>query len=373
MIDDIDIMADGNDGTQELDPLMGVDEDLLGATVLPEINHSETGWNSHQGGVLLLNSLDSNVATGGFDIDKPQNDGNDADNMGNKLEGLALDLDAIRLPWSIGADDTDATSLVGTPEHDANYWQPQTTAFTCAVQAQRGIIEAFTGQSVSEAQLVYDATVNGWLTEGGMSPHDVGSLLELYGIPCHTRTGATVEELMAELAQGRKVIVGVDSGEVWRNDFPLEDFFQQSADHAIWVTGVDMSDSANPKVIVNDSGDPSGAGKAYDLTMFSDAWQDSGFFYVATDDAPSDMALASQQGFDQSEGTFSGLSSYFAGFSADLSDHLENVRDDPSLGALSEAPSMFTDSAVRAFVTNLAKSPMVSLDESSTDTLFRII
>lgn len=359
-------------GAQPTLDVAGTDE-TLGATMVPDINHPGTGWNVYDEGKLLFNILKSNVTPGGFDIHKFGASGSPQDDMGSILDDLSFSLDDIRLPWSTRSDDVDADVLVGTPEQDAQYWQPQTTAFTCAVQAQRGIIEAFTGQPVSEAQLVYDATVNGWLTDGGMSPHDVGNLLELHGIPCHARTGATVEELMAELAQGHKVIVGVDSGEVWRNDFPLEDFFNQSADHAIWVTGVDMSDPANPKVIVNDSGDTSGAGKAYDLAMFKDAWQDSGFFYVATDDAPSDMALASQQGFDQSERAFSGLSSYFGRFYSDFRDHLQDRMDDSTQISPSEVPSIFTDAAVRSFVANLPKNPMASLNESSTDTLFRVI
>lgn len=372
MNDEIDVTADGSDGDDQYDPA-ALNEDILGATLVPDINHPGTGWNIYEGGKVLFNILKSNVTPGGYDIHKLGTGGTDADDMGSILDDLAFSLDDIHLPWSPHSDTADATALVGTPDHDAQYWQPQSTAFTCAVQAQRGIIEEFTGQSVSEAQLVYDATVNGWLTDGGMSPHDVGNLLELYGIPCHTRTGATVEELMAELAQGHKVIVGVDSGEVWQNDFPLEDFFSQSADHAIWVTGVDMSDPANPKVIVNDSGDPSGAGKAYDLALFKDAWQDSGFFYVATDNASSDMAFASSQGVDHAEGAFSALSDYFGKFYSDFCENLQDRMDDTTQVSPSEVPSIFTDATVRAFVANLPKSPMASLNESTSDTLFRVI
>jgi hypothetical protein len=373
MSDDTDAMVDNSHGLDQPDPSATASDDLLGASVVPDINHPGTGWNVYEGGQLLFNILKSNVTPGGFDIHKLGTSGADADDMGSIMDALAFSLDDIRFPWSPGSDDADAASLVGTPEHDAQYWQPQTTAFTCAVQAQRGIIEAFTGQPVSEAQLVYEATVNGWLTDGGMSPHDVGNLLELHGIPCHAKTGANIEELMAELAQGRKVIVGVDAGEVWRNDFPLEDFFHQSADHAIWVTGVDMTDPANPKVIVNDSGDPSGAGKAYDLAMFKDAWQDSGFFYVATDDAAPDMALAANQGFDQAAEVFPAISSYFGKVYEDFREHLQDRMDDHAQVTPSEVPAIFTDAAVRAFVANLPKSPMASLNESTADTLFRVI
>jgi hypothetical protein len=104
--------------------------------------------------------------------------------------------------------------------------------------------------------------------------------------------GATVEDLISELSQGHKVLVDVDFGELLDQDYPLEDFFQQSADRAIWVTGIDTGDPDHPKVIINDSGDPHGAGKEYDLTNFVNAWKDSGFSYVATDNAPAGFHLA---------------------------------------------------------------------------------
>lgn len=263
--------------------------------------------------------------------------------------------------------------VIGTPELDAHYWQPQTTAFTCAVQAQRGIIEAFTGQPISEAQLVYDATAHGWLTNRGMSPHDVGNLLELYGIPCHVRTGATIGELMAELAQGHKVIVGVDAGEMWRQDHPLEDFFQQSADHAIWVTGIDFSDPAHPKVIINDSGDPTGAGKAYDLALFKDAWRDSGFFYVATDHAPPGLAGAADPQPDRMAEMSSALADYFSQFYDDFRHCLQQRAADPTPVAPSDVMTVFTDAAVRAFIAQLPDNPLAALDEQARHDLFRAI
>ncbi|MEI6166481.1 MAG: hypothetical protein WCS52_04745 [bacterium] len=295
-------------------------------------------------------------------------------NMGDVLDSFDFKINDVHMPWS-AHDSPDATAgIVGSPDTDAYYWQPQTTPFTCAVQAQRGIIEEYTGNDVSEAALVYEATSNGWLTDRGMAPSDVGDLLQLHGIPCHSEMGASIQDLMAELAQGHKVIVGVDSDELWHDASPLKDFFHQSADHAIWVTGVDATDPNHPQVIINDSGDTTGgAGKAYDLEQFKDAWQDSGFFYVATDNAPSDMSFAAGHGFDEATGVFPAISSYFGGVYDDFRSHLQERLADSTQVGPGETTSLLTDAAVRAFIENLPKSRMASLNESATDTLFRII
>jgi len=356
------------DDTGSLDPSVHD----YGASIVPDINHPGTGFNVYEEGRLLFNILKSNVTPGGFDVHRFGSSGADAADMGSVLDSFGFNFDDVRLPWRQKPDHGTA-GVVGTPDVDQGYWEQQTTNFTCAVEAQRGIIEEFTGQHVSEAQLTYEATVNGWLSDHGMSPSDAGNLLELHGIDCHSNTGASVEDLMAELAQGRKVIVGVDSGELWHKDFPLEDFFHQSADHAIWVTGVDMSDSAHPKVIVNDSGDPTGAGKSYDLQTFANAWQDSGFFYVATNDAPLDMNFAAGHGYDAAAGVFPELVSYFGNLYADFQKHLQDRTDDQTQVSPVETPIILADAAVRAFINNLPNSPMASLNESVTDTLFRII
>ena len=294
--------------------------------------------------------------------------------MGSVLDSFNFKIDDVHMPWSTHEHPHGGGDIIGTPDIDTHYWQPQTTPFTCAVQAQRGIIEEFTGKDVSEAGLVYEATSNGWLTDHGMSPSDVGDLLQLHGIPCHSEMGASIQDLMAELAKGHKVIVGVNSSELWHGTSPLRDFFHQSADHEIWVTGVDASDPAHPQVIINDSGDTTGgAGKAYDLALFKDAWQDSGFFYVATNNAPSNMSFAVGHGYDETAGVFPAITSYFGDIYSDFRSHMEDRLDDSTRVAPGETQTHFTDAAVRAFIENLPNSPMASFNESATDTLFRII
>lgn len=171
---------------------------------------------------------------------------------------------------------------------DIDSWSRQTTGFTCAIVSQKMILEQF-GINVSEAQLVYEATSGGFLDSAGTSPDDVGRLLEHYGVATHKTFG--LEELVKDLSRGHKVIVAVDSGELWGTDSFLEDLlFGQFADHALVVNGLDLSDPNNPQAVLNDPGRPDGAGLRVPLNRFLDAWNDSGQFYVATDEAPPNLA-----------------------------------------------------------------------------------
>jgi len=169
---------------------------------------------------------------------------------------------------------------------------PQTTNFTCAVVSQEMILHDF-GINVSEAELVYDAASHGWLHGGGTSIDDMGKLLEHYGVPNHTNYNGDISSLVNELAHGHKVIVPVDSDELWGGTSfwqKLTGFDNYTPDHAVVVDGVDFSDPNHPQVIINDPGDPNGNHHYYPLDHFLDAWNDSHFTYVATDNAPEGLA-----------------------------------------------------------------------------------
>lgn len=195
--------------------------------------------------------------------------------------------------------------IVGTPEHDAHHWKHQTTDFDCAAVAQQSILEA-SGIQINEPQICTEAAQRGWLTsDGGTSIEDTGKLLELYGIPTHCEMHAKVGDILQELADGHKVIVGVHAETLWNENNPFGDFGASGsgANHAIWVTGIDKIDPHDVKIIVNDSGDPNGAGKEYHLNQFVDAWQDSGYYYLATDQAPPNLPTLTPD-FDPDQGAF---------------------------------------------------------------------
>lgn len=160
---------------------------------------------------------------------------------------------------------------------------------TCAIKSQQIILESF-GQHVSEDQLIQEAENLGIYTPnaGGTKPEDVGRLLEEHDIDVHTQYGANIYDLVYELSQGHKVIVGVDSNELWNPSIwqSLKDYFYCKPNHALVVTGIDTTDSNNVQVILSDPGTGSVAAN-YPIDTFVDAWNDSKCFMVATDNAPS--------------------------------------------------------------------------------------
>src|SRR3954470_10245178 len=95
-------------------------------------------------------------------------------------------------------DQLDHTSLVGTPASDSRDWIHQTTPFTCDVVSQEMILHEF-GFDVSEAQLTYEATSHGWLTDGGTSPENAAQLLDHYGVPTHTNYNGSLDAVTSEL------------------------------------------------------------------------------------------------------------------------------------------------------------------------------
>jgi hypothetical protein len=186
-------------------------------------------------------------------------------------------------PW-----DESGSLIIGTPFHDAEFHDAQNLPDSCAIVSQKMILEQF-GIEISEADLVYESFANGLYTPGGgTSPLDVGKLLEIHGVGVHHVTGGSIEGLLAEIQQGHKVIVGVDSDEMRNPESPFYDMSQadRGADHAIVVTGFTVDSNGVPLIHFNDPGHADGAGNTIPLEEFRNAWSDSGNMYVATDEAP---------------------------------------------------------------------------------------
>ena len=228
--------------------------------------------------------------------------------------------------------------FIGDPAAQMDNWILQ-DADNCAVAAETSLINQFIiGNDLTLDDASYISASNGWWQPGmGTNPDEIGNLMDLYGIDNHTAVGATIEQLASELQHGHGVIVGVKSSELWDHSIlaKIESFFRDAfglsdidpADHAVVITGIDVSDPDHPMVILNDSGTPNGAAVRYSLDEFTDAWANSGFYYTATDNPIPDSAFSSPDilGFDV--GNFLGIGTTL-------------VSGDPILG---EAVNAFAD------------------------------
>lgn len=167
----------------------------------------------------------------------------------------------------------------------------QTYSDTCAIKSQQLILNEF-GIPCTEDQLVRFSYEHGWYkgdNSGTLLP-DVGNLLEEAGIPCTRQANANVFNLVSELSQGHKIIVGVDADELWNNKTLIgkfqnwfNDFFHgDTPNHALIVAGIDTTDPNNIQVIVTDPGNGDRY-KAYPFEQFMDAWSDASCYMVSTD------------------------------------------------------------------------------------------
>lgn len=178
------------------------------------------------------------------------------------------------------------------PGTEYSTWVAQYYSDTCAIRSQQIILRDY-GVDISQEQLISLAEDHGWYKEGeGTSINDVGKLMELIGVDCHRSYNNSVYDLVSELSQGHRVIVSVDSGELWAKTFDevlsekIEDAFgEKGADHALIVAGVEVNPS-NPNDVHVVLTDP-GTGQLrveYPLEEFMDAWKDSNCFMVSTEE-----------------------------------------------------------------------------------------
>lgn len=197
---------------------------------------------------------------------------------------------------------SDAPKVIGDPATRIVSEQVhQHYADTCAIQCQRLILNQY-GVGVNEEDLVQEASARG-IYNHGTSPEDVGKLLESHGVGIHRYENANVFNLSNELAQGHKVIVGVESDDLWHKNSILHeiaDFFGLGkADHAVIVSGIDTSDPAHIKVNITDPGTGDVA-KSYPIEQFMDAWKGSHFMMISTAEAaPNTLAEMANFPYDQ--------------------------------------------------------------------------
>lgn len=215
--------------------------------------------------------------------------------------------DVLRAAATTARDTARPSPTIGTPEADTGKWVGMPTYPNAySIRCEEFILRQFTGQDLSEKALVQEAMDNGLYTPGeGTRMEELGTLLELHGIEVNRYVQANQWQLAKELAEGHKVMIGVDSGELWETDSIIEVLLEKlgfqlsGADHAVIVSGIDTSDPDNIKVLVSDpgTGEPLAS---YPMVEFLDAWKDSDFYMVATEEpVPSRLPEMANFPYDQ--------------------------------------------------------------------------
>lgn len=168
---------------------------------------------------------------------------------------------------------TPAELVAGDPAQAMEVWECQGDTNRCALYSQKFVIEELTGRDIDIEEFADIAKQNGWFTEeGGTSFLNMNKMLEYYDVDHEMVFDSDMARLEEELRNGNKIIVSVDSGQIWHGE--ENDIFSPMtvSDHAIEVIGIDYSDPNNPMVVLNDSGTPGGCGEMVPADVFENAW-----------------------------------------------------------------------------------------------------
>jgi hypothetical protein len=158
---------------------------------------------------------------------------------------------------------------------------------SCAIKVQQFILKEF-GKDISENELIEEAQKERWFVQGkGMLLEHVGKTLIKHGISIKTMLQANEQDILIALREGSKVIVGVDSGELWSDTIEellnekAEDLIEEIPDHVVLVEGVTIEGGKITRVIIRD---PEISDKVQEVSpdIFMDAWKDSQYFMIKT-------------------------------------------------------------------------------------------
>lgn len=168
----------------------------------------------------------------------------------------------------------DPNLISGNPAESIEVWEYQGQTNRCALYSEKFVIEELTGQEIDIEEFTDIAKANGWFTEdGGTTFLNMDNMLDYYNIDNEMSFHNSINDIEECLNNGGKVIVSIDSDEIWHGKD--NDIFapESGANHAVQVIGIDRTDPNNPMVILNDSGSPYGRGEMVPLEVFEGAWE----------------------------------------------------------------------------------------------------
>lgn len=184
-----------------------------------------------------------------------------------------------------------AESMPNERERMPLFQQPD--KYSCGLFAQKIVLRDY-GIDIPFDELQRMAVEKGFYhMNEGTYRDELGKALEMMGVGIHVVPNASKEALMDEFVKGHRVILSLDSNELWYNKTFMEKLGNKAADflspeqgnHALIAAGlvIDTDNPANSYVVLTDSGSGEFRVK-YPLEQFMDAWKDSNCYMIATND-----------------------------------------------------------------------------------------
>lgn len=167
--------------------------------------------------------------------------------------------------------ETGDPGIHGDPRAEIEYHTVQPGPVDCLPTSVSMVLSEVTGQHVPAEDVVRLANEKGFMTDTGMSAENSLELLRSYGVDAQLETG-TIDSLRQALDNGDKVIIGLDSDDLYNGGGGPFDQGLVSG-HAVELTGID--DGPPAMIYINDPGFPDGAGVQIPVDQFEDAWQDA--------------------------------------------------------------------------------------------------
>lgn len=165
--------------------------------------------------------------------------------------------------------------IVGDIEGDKESWHRQTSPNSCDICVEEFVAEQLLDKEFSEQDFAEYAENKGWYDyEKGTYADDFGKILEDLGLEVERGMGYDLQDIAEELKNGGKVMCHVNSGALHNPEYA--EIPGLKGDHMIQVIGIDATNPADVKIIINDSGVPEGEGCRVDASDFLKAWEKSG-------------------------------------------------------------------------------------------------
>jgi hypothetical protein len=190
-----------------------------------------------------------------------------------------VDADTIDSSLDVGIDQVDTTSddhlgeLHGAPESSSDEWFLQYGDGYCVPASITQVISEVTGQPLPDESAVVAAMQKMGLEfdpSHGMTMDEGLAVLEYLGVDAEVESGLSLVDLETYLDEGRSLILGVDSGDIWGEPDPAGTTGE--ADHALVITAIDQD---RGYVVLSDPGNPDGNQDVVPLADFVEAWSGS--------------------------------------------------------------------------------------------------